>query len=406
VANWRDSVKVPASFRGVPFVVERNRLDTGRRPVPHEIPFSEDPNFVEDEGKAGRVFDVEGFVVGEGYLDKRDALLTALETKGPGTLVHPFYGTRTVQVGKVTVDEETDRGGAARFTITFHETLSLPASPTVGAAGASSVLASVSGARSAAVSVFNAANAVISPVRNAVSGALTSISNSLSALSATVSLGPQAAAQLATQLVALKNNAIGLAAAPGDQVTAILGVFDTLKDALDTSQVANGWSVFLGVYNSFDPGSRPPGTTPNNVLAQVNFDATSLLIQRAAVLGAAEAIAAQPFDSADAAVTARDQIISAIDEINDAASDDTYPMFAQLISDLVKTVPGDALPKLLRVTPPGAVPSLVFAHRVYTANPATFASLADAETDLVTRNRIPNPGFIPGGVPLTVLSDG
>jgi prophage DNA circulation protein len=40
----------------------------------------------------------------------------------------------------------------------------------------------------------------------------------------------------------------------------------------------------------------------------------------------------------------------------------------------------------------------VLAHRLY-------GDLA-AETDLVARNRIPNPAFVPGGHPLEVLSRG
>lgn len=407
MASWRDDL-LPASFRGVPFFVDRSRYRGGRKAVPHSIPFSEDPPWVEDEGKGDHVFSIEAFIVGPtGYKAARDALLVELEKKGPGTLVHPFYGTLTVQVGDdLGVDETKDEGGCARFSITFHETLPLPAAPTTVTAGPSTLLASAASARSAAVNVFNTINNAISPIRDAVTGALTALSNGMNALSATVSLGPQTAATLASQIVALKNSAVGLAASPGDLVTSVIGTFDTLKSAFDDSDVSNPWSLFLGLYGSFAPGPRPTGSSPDNVLAQTNFDQTVLLIQRVAVVGAAEAVATQAFDSADAAIDARDQIVAAIDALNDAASDDTYPALAQLTSDLVKTLPGDSLPKLLRVTPPGTVPALVLAHRLYTANPSTFSSLADAETDLVKRNRIPNPAFVPAGAPLTVLSDG
>jgi prophage DNA circulation protein len=406
MANFRDIVKAPASFNGVPFFVDRSRRSGGRRKVSHQIPFSEDPNFVEDEGLESPTFDVEGFVVGDEYISKRDALLTELERKGPGTLVHPFYGTQTVQVGPVTVEESKDELGCARFTISFEKTLPLPVNPTSAASGPAAVLASAAGARSAALAAFNKANAVVSAVTAPVQGALTALSSTLNTLSATVSLPSQAAASLTSQIVALKNNALGLASAPADLAASVLGVVDTLVGAFDPAQSGSPFAFFLTLFNRFDPGPRPAGTTPQNVIAQTNFDATVLLIQRAAVIAAAEEAVAQPFDNADAAIAARDQLLGAIDALNDSASDDTFPFFSQLASDLVKALPGDGLPRLLAYTPPGTVPSLVLAAKIYTAHPSTFETFEAAETDIVVRNRVPHPGFVRGGQPLTVLSNG
>lgn len=405
MADFRDIVKAPASFRGVEFVVDRSRRAGGRRSVSHEIPFSEDPNFVEDEGIQSTKFDIEGFVVGRDYITRRDALITALETRGPGTLVHPFYGTVTVQVGGVTVEESKDEGGLARFSVSFEKTLPLPVSPKSVTDGPSSALASAANARSAALSAFNKANAVVSTITAPVQGALIALSSTLNTLSATVSLPSQAAASLTSQVVALKNNALGLASAPADLASSVLQVVDTLVDAFDPAQ-GSPFAFFLLLFNRFDPGARPSGTTPQNVLAQTNFDATVLLIQRAAVIAAATMAVAQPFQSADAAIDARDQLLGALDTLNDAASDDTFPFFSQLASDLVKALPGDGLPKLLRYTPIATKPSLVLAAEIYTVNPSTFATLADAETDVVKRNRVPHPGFVRGGQPLTVLSNG
>jgi prophage DNA circulation protein len=406
MANFRDIVAAPASFRGVPFFVDRNRRTGGRRKVSHQIPFSEDPNFVEDEGLESPAFDVEAFVVGEDYISARDALLTALETKGPGTLVHPFYGTVTVQVGPVNVEESKDELGCARFAIAFEKTLPLPVNPTSTAVGPASVISSAAAARSSALAVFNKATAVVSTITAPVQGALTALSSTLNTLSSTVSLPSQAAASLTSQVVALKSDALGLASAPADLAASVLTVVDTLIGAFDTSQNGNPLAFFLLLFDRFNPGPRPPGTTPQNVLAQANFDATVLLIQRAVVIAAAVSAVGQTFESADAAIDARDQLLGAIDTLNDSASDDTYPLFSQMASDLVKALPADGLPRLLSYSPPGTVPSLVLTARLYTANPSTFATLADAETDVVTRNRIPHPGFIRGGRQLTVLSDG
>jgi prophage DNA circulation protein len=105
------------------------------------------------------------------------------------------------------------------------------------------------------------------------------------------------------------------------------------------------------------------------------------------------------YDTYDAAVSVRDDLAAKIDEQAQAADDDTFAALAQLRADLVRSVPGEErdLPRLVRHTPEYTVPSLVLAHRLY-------GSL-ERESDLVTRNRIPRPGFILGGVGLEVLAD-
>ena len=80
-----------------------------------------------------------------------------------------------------------------------------------------------------------------------------------------------------------------------------------------------------------------------------------------------------------------------------AAACDAVLVQEQLRADLMRAVPGEDsdLPRLGIVTPPAMVPSIVLAHRLY--------GDTDREADLVTRNRIPRPGFIRGGEPLEVL---
>ena len=69
-----------------------------------------------------REFQVNGYVVGENYLQERDALIEALEAYGPGELIHPKYGMlNVVVVGRVSIRESHSEGGIARFAITFAE---------------------------------------------------------------------------------------------------------------------------------------------------------------------------------------------------------------------------------------------------------------------------------------------
>ena len=117
--GWKEELR-PATFRGVPFEVDGSQFTGGRKSVNHEYP-QRDENYVEDLGRATRKFALNAFVVGEDYLEKRNRLLSALEQGGPGTLIHPFYGSLDVSVDAFTVSESKADGGMASFSISFIE---------------------------------------------------------------------------------------------------------------------------------------------------------------------------------------------------------------------------------------------------------------------------------------------
>ena len=119
--SWLDQMQ-DGSFRGVPFLLDEECLtQIGRRGQLHEYPLRDTP-YGEDLGRRARRFNVDCLVIGDDYMDQRDALIAALETKGAGTLVHPYYGTKSVVVlDAVEVRESTRFGGMARFRIPFEE---------------------------------------------------------------------------------------------------------------------------------------------------------------------------------------------------------------------------------------------------------------------------------------------
>ena len=87
----------------------------------HEYPLRDLP-YADDLGRRAREFQVNGCVMGENYLQERDALIEALEAYGPGELIHPKYGMlNVVVVGRVSIRESHSEGGIARFAITFAE---------------------------------------------------------------------------------------------------------------------------------------------------------------------------------------------------------------------------------------------------------------------------------------------
>lgn len=127
MANWRDNLR-PASFKGVSFEVASHADEGGRRAQIHEYPNRDEP-FAEDLGKMAETLSFEAFVIGDDYMDKRDALREALNSVGPGTLTHPTLGDLYVICTGFRIAENTGEGRLARFSLTFMEAgeQSLPA---------------------------------------------------------------------------------------------------------------------------------------------------------------------------------------------------------------------------------------------------------------------------------------
>lgn len=393
---WQDEL-LDATFRGIPFFVEVGELVTGRRTVDHETAYSEDEQFVEDMGRKGRAFPVEAYLVGDDYLLAKERLLKALETKGPGELVHPYYGTRLVQVGTVRVRENAKEGGTCQLSIEFKATRSKSPAPKSVADGAANVKTSAASAKAAIGSEFLAKFQVLAGYVDSVSGALQSAAAAVDKVTSTVSLGTQALAKLKRSVAGVESSASALAAAPSQLLAQTTALVEALGEALIAASPHNVIGAMLKLYD-FSPGVRPPTTTPNREIEQTNFDATQLLFQRLVLVQAATMAIEQTFASYDDAVAARATITDLIDEQAEIAADDTYPALDQLRADLVSAVPGEAndLPKLVEYTPHATMPSLVVAYDLY--------GNLSKEADLLARNTIRHAGFITGGVTLEVLS--
>jgi len=128
---WIDDIE-DASFRGVPFFVDKDSAKGGRRVANHQYPKRDKP-YAEDLGRKQRGYTLDAYTIGDDAMDDRDALITAMETAGAGTLVHPTFGSIQVQPEDWTVSE--DLVGAMRrcsFVLVFVEAGDI-AAPTVTA---------------------------------------------------------------------------------------------------------------------------------------------------------------------------------------------------------------------------------------------------------------------------------
>jgi prophage DNA circulation protein len=132
--GWRDRLR-EASFRGVPFSVENDESSFGRRVQVHEYPNRDKP-FTEDLGRATRRLTINAYLIGNDYAEQRDRLIVAIETAGPGTLVHPQFGEMQGSIdGQVSVTHSVTEGRMCRVSFQFVESGEL-SFPTAGAATA------------------------------------------------------------------------------------------------------------------------------------------------------------------------------------------------------------------------------------------------------------------------------
>lgn len=126
MANNRTIRMLAASFRGVEFRVRSENQPTGgRRLIIHEY-INSDTVYVEDIGEIPPRFNVDAFVHGSDWLEKRDALVQALNTSGSGRLVLPSFGILEVSALKYSIDQSQTSLGEVRFSLSFAISRRLP----------------------------------------------------------------------------------------------------------------------------------------------------------------------------------------------------------------------------------------------------------------------------------------
>lgn len=396
--SWRDQL-LPASFRGVPFYVESAELTSGRRSVRHEIPFSNVAPFSQDLGARAQSFPLEGYVIGPEFFAARDALLSALNTEGPGELVHPYLGTKRVQVSSVRVRHEAREGGICRFTIEFDETSADLPQPSVAVDAPAQVVVSAAALKTSASAEFLAKFDELANIRTSVTGAIGAATAQVSSILSTAAIPGQMVSELQEQLEELSSGAEELLDEPASFLAAVVTLVESLgAGLLAVVDAVNPLGPLLTLFAA-DFGVRPPDDTPAREAEQTNFDAVGNLVKRTVLAQASLMAIEQTFVSFDDAVRVRASITDLIDQHTEETSDDVFPALQDLRRDLVQAVPGEDsdLPRLVTHTPRATLPSLVLAHTLY--------GHLDLEDDLIERNRIANPGFVVGGVELEVLTD-
>jgi prophage DNA circulation protein len=173
-SSWWSQL-LPGSWRGVGFVMDSTPTKAGRRVAVHEYPYR-DTVWPEDLGKLPRRYQVQAYLVGDDVYQQKKAMITACETSGPGTLVHPTLGSLQVVLLDFTTTDRRDRGRYCEVDLSFIDTAST-AFPT-SAANTGGLVSTAVGALTQASASSLALNLTgLAPVPTAPTGFVSNFAN-------------------------------------------------------------------------------------------------------------------------------------------------------------------------------------------------------------------------------------
>lgn len=389
----------PASFRGIPFSVESTDLEAGRRVQVHEYPQRDKP-FAQDMGRHTRRLEFDAFVVGADYINQANALLAAVEKVGAGQLVHPFFGSMSVNAlpCKVVFDKALS---FATFHFVFVEAGEL-VFPSVTNSTVALSRDAAAGLDGASQSWFAGVFQTLNQISNVAAWALTTygkvlnfLANPVFALSSMLGFGT------------LPGNLSSLFALFGSPA-ALAGSFSGLLNLVAVGKRLSGNDAMLvpmvrGLTRmAVDPTlANPVAPTSGSVVDGKNY------VNQAAILGQArQALLVQAVGlSSYLSCSVYNDVLAVIAELAAAldaemlltADDGVYQALqvarSAMFEDL--SVRSRDSARLVSYIPDDVLPALVVAYNYY--------GDCTRGDEIVSRNKVVSPGFVPAK-PLWVLS--
>lgn len=417
------SIEGKGSFRGAPFITTNHKVTTGRRQPTYSVPYSDGGALSNDMGRAPRRYQITCFVAGPDYRDQAYALQDALETRGPGVLIHPEHGRVLVTIADdVGIDEDTNQLGVVRFSFSATEAADdSPKQPSPSAATAVARSAQVT--KDVAVTVLaDPRRGVPTPpiadwvraahldilddvltVARSANGAINALTSLPTGIASEIDLISQETGQLIAVLPRLGSSLLGMFERIAASITRVGSALDNLGGQVaDVNRATGTQGSLTDAVRSFATlGEAPPvpGDTParrEQRQGQVAIQTTT----RAMGLASLATVALDlRYDSARDARAVRDALSRAL---RDLASSEPEPdnELADSLRDLAAkvTVHLSAVAGTLRdltvYETQATLPVEVIAHRLY----------GDTERadEIVRMNKLPNPGVVPAFTRLEV----
>jgi prophage DNA circulation protein len=391
---------IGASFRGAPFFVQSSDRGGGRRAPVSEFPTRNDP-FVDDLGRRGRTFRVEGHVIGDDYIVARNALITALEdVTGPGELRHPYHGTRRCVCSTFTVRETISDGGMAFFSIEFSEAPLQSVSPSSTPDFIEIVSRSADVANDGTAEDFEAAYAVDDEPGFAIEGltsAFTAVAEGVGAELARLNATTQELALLDVEIKSLVSQASSIVRTPANVVSSLAGALATVSETAAGAPKSFARAL-IAAYRGYVPGVVQFQATQTRINEAANLVALETALLSTLAIEAARALPLIEFDTIDDAVADRNAVADILEEQAESAGDVAYLALVELRSDVVLAVPEQGLvARLVTLDQRVAIPSLLLAYNLY--------GDVSREPEIVARNSPQHPAFMLGSLEVIAADD-
>ncbi|WP_063502200.1 DNA circularization protein [Escherichia coli] len=401
-----------ASFRGVPFFLVDTEGTGGRRAIPRAYPRRETA-WTDDNGAVPGQQQINAKLPGKNFQDDLNALLDALNTPGPGELIHPWFGIQTVQVGKVTHRLSTEEDGIAYVTFEVFE------------AGERLFPSAADNTQQEVLTGIDAVKAAIDDgdwfgALDGLGEMADSFLADMENLVANLPTLPAALNQWMDRLNHFKEMAGTIIATPGRLVSELssfidgvvdlvteppeaLAVYTTLRNQWAgerARQVATGAlpediTVKPGSVTDGEPGfaiGLSPAYQPVSDSLQKNIDDFRQVVVLETLLGQANAVASMTFDTSDAALSAGDTLAAELHEQAVAAVENNQRALWRTLRDLRQAVITDAreraarLPETRQVTLTTTTSAALLAWREH--------GDTSRRDEIVQRNRLRHPSFI------------
>lgn len=388
--GWIDNFR-QAKFRNVPFYVPGADNSGGRRGAVHEFPKKDIP-YVEDMGRKAKQFVLEAYILGEDYYSGRDALIEALDKEGIGKLIHPYYGSIDVFCTNYSYRETVQETRMVRFTMTFIEAgaLTYPVSiiDTVNnvAAKKRTALQKIKDAFEKAYSIARVPYTVSQNVISTIDKGLNLIEDTKRVVSAVASF-QEDIDNIRGKIYQLAYDVQDLAQEFLDVIT-----FATNREDSFPAAIENVKDQFkeMNILWEFVPEQQIIDEDPAIIFSDY--------IQQNAVINALGLVSLIEYDSYDEAIKYRDIVFNKLEGILLTVNDDDlyialYDLKTAVAQDIESR--GELLSRLATYRLNNSLPAVVVSHNLY--------GNIDQEQDIIDRNRIENPNFVPGGIDIEVL---
>jgi prophage DNA circulation protein len=397
--TWRDQLR-PASFRGVPFKVEGCDTDGEQRIATHRYPYKNKASN-EELGLDQQTFSVRAYVIGNDYITQRDALIRQMRTPGPGTLVLPTQGSLKVIPKSFRQSWSRDEGGIEYLDLVFYEHSS-NSYPSTASDSKSQVLQAGDKARNSIQGAFSKKFGVQGYqdfVNNSAQGLAGNLSSSINNAGNIRAKLPDQASIFQESINDFNQSIPSLVLSAANYASRVIALVGQIRPLFSTPQDA--FTAYLQLSQFGQSLIVPAGITRNQQQQAINQDMVVSMTRRAALISMAETATEIDFASYDDAVALRDSLAGQLDDelllLGDTDLDDIYLDLGGVMSTMITDITTRAanLERIRSVTYQQTLPALVIAYSIYQST--------DRADEIVARNKIQHPGFVPGGVPVQIL---